>query len=246
MLYSSVGLGGASSYLVVMSYFAISPNFSSTIALTLNIMVAGVAFTNYFKNGHFRFRLLLPFLVTSIPAALIGGLIKIELPLYQLGLNIVLLFVSFRLLFFVRPEGGDHQNFQKINYTLASIIGVVLGLVSGIIGIGGGIFLSPLIILTKWGNAKQAAATSAAFIVLNSLSGLIGRALGHSLEMGSFGIEMVLIGLIGGIIGSLVGARYLPNRTVQRLLGAVMLLLVMRYGISLINLPPNSVSFLIK
>ena len=228
LLYSSVGFGGASSYLAAMSLFAVSPNFSATIALCLNILVAGIAFANYFRHGHLRPHLLWPFLITSIPAAFVGGALKVEQSTYQLLLNVVLLFVAMRLLFYPKAETPAGQKFVRPGWVVALSVGALIGIVSGIVGIGGGIFLSPIIVLSGWGNAKHAAASSAAFIVLNSISGLIGRAWGGTFTFGVLGAILIPIGVIGGLVGSLWGARYLPNRSLQRVLAVVLLIIISR------------------
>ncbi|MFZ5808803.1 MAG: sulfite exporter TauE/SafE family protein [Chloroflexota bacterium] len=226
LLYSSVGFGGASSYLAVMSLFDMPPAFAATIALTLNILVASIAFVNYYRMKYFRWELLWPFLITSIPAAFVGGMIKLGATMYAILLNGVLLYVALRL--FLMPnqshKGGEVFPLPKIFVALS--VGAVLGLISGMIGIGGGIFLSPLIVLAKWGSAKHAAAVSSAFIVINSISGLIGRALGGSLDYGSFGVILIAVGIVGGFLGSYWGSKRLSSRGVQILLGVVLLVVV--------------------
>ena len=235
VIYSSIGFGGASSYLAVMSLFNVVPASSATIALCLNILVAGIAFINYLRYGHLQVKLLVPFLVTSIPAAFVGGALKISFSLYQFLLHAVLLYVALRMLFFPKPEPRPEQAYNHLPIRLALMLGILLGLVSGIIGIGGGIFLSPLIILAGWGNAKQAAAVSAAFIVLNSISGLIGRLTGGTFMFGSLGWSLLPVGVVGGLIGSYLGARYLPGKNVQRILAVILLSVVLRYVIGLIG-----------
>ena len=235
ILYSSVGFGGASSYLAVMSLFDVDPAVSSTIALCLNVLVAGIAFTNYSLSGFLKLNILLPFLLTSVPAAFIGGVVKINLSIYQFLLHLVLLLVAFRMMFFPKPEAKLDQPLKPPPLGLALVLGILLGLISGIVGIGGGIFLSPLIILAGWGSSKQAAASSAAFIVLNSISGLVGRVSGGSFVFSSFGWVLLPIGVAGGMIGSLLGARYLPGKNLQRFLAAILMIVVLRYGIGLIE-----------
>lgn len=228
VLYSSIGFGGASSYLAVMSLFNVTPAFASTIALTLNILVAGIAFLNYYRRKFFRWDLLWQFLVTSIPAAFLGGMIKLSPSLYALLLDGVLLYVALRLFLMPSTTHSEDESFQSPKTIIALAAGAILGLMSGMIGIGGGIFLSPLIILAKWGTAKQAAAVSAAFIVINSLSGLIGRALSGSLDYGTYGIIFVAVGIVGGYLGSYWGSKRLSSRGVQILLGVVLLVVVGR------------------
>lgn len=235
LLYSSVGFGGASSYLAVMSFFEFPPATSATIALTLNVFVATIAFFNYFRGGHFRGHLLWPFLITSIPAAFIGGSIHIDQVVYQILLNVILLYVAVRLFFFPLkdlPNGKDHPR-PSLKITLAA--GAILGLVSGIVGVGGGIFLSPLIVLAGWGNSKQAAAASAGFIVLNSFGGLMGRAWGGTLDYGGVGFFLIPVGVIGGLLGSYLGVRHFLNIYLQRLLAVILLIIVTRAGLALVT-----------
>ena len=239
-LYSSVGFGGASSYLAVMSLFAVPAETASTTALGLNILVAGTAFINYYRHGHFVPRLLWPFLLTSVPAAFIGGMLHVSQPLYQALLHFTLLYVGLRILLF--PAVRNHNGGTIAGWVegappriwVAMLVGGGVGLLSGIVGIGGGIFLSPLILLMGWGNAKQASTSAAAFIVINSLSGLVGRALGQRLDFGLLGPVLIPSGVVGALVGSFWGARYLSHRGVERILGSLILLVVARYLVGLL------------
>jgi uncharacterized membrane protein YfcA len=234
LLYSSVGFGGASSYLAVMGLFNKPPNEASTIALSLNILVAGIAFLNYNRGGHLRPYLLWPFLVTSIPAAFLGGLFQVSQPVYTLLLNIILFYVAMRLLFFNRSTPIGEQ-FTRPALKISLTAGALLGLVSGIIGVGGGIFLSPLIVLAGWGDSRQASTSSAVFVVLNSISGLAGRAWGTALDFGSMGWLLIPVGVVGGVLGSSLGSRHLSCKNVQRLLAVVLLVVVGRNMLTLLG-----------
>lgn len=227
-LYASVGFGGGSGYLAVMSLFDIPARIAASTALSLNVIVAGVAFINYERHGHFRARLLWPFALASIPAAFVGGVLPLGQLAYQLLLNAVLLYVALRLLL-TNDASLFRRPVQAPSWPVALASGAVLGLLSGMLGIGGGIFLSPLIVLAGWGEPKQAAASSAGFILLNSLSGLAGRALGGGLEFGSSGVLLLVLGAAGGLAGSFLGARYLSGRAVRRLLGVILLVAVARF-----------------
>jgi uncharacterized membrane protein YfcA len=232
-LYSSVGFGGATSYLTILTLFAISTQVTTTIALTLNMLVAGIAFINYSRFGHLKWRLVWPFIITSVPAAFVGGLIHVSQPVYLFLLYSVALYLGLRMLFSRELVRCEELAIPTSRIWQALLIGSLIGFVSGVVGIGGGIFLSPIILLACWGTPKQAAAASAIFIVINSLSGLLGRALGGKLEFGLLGLTMLPSGLIGGLLGSYWGAKYFTNRTIQRLLGVVLLVVVARYVISL-------------
>jgi uncharacterized membrane protein YfcA len=174
-LYSSVGHGGATGYLALMALLSFTPEVMRPIALTLNIFVSSIAFYSFYKNGHFRFNLLWPFIAASIPFAFLGGALVVDFKIYKIILGVFLLLAVARMLF-VRPS--KIKSGRPINILLALIIGAVLGFFSGMIGIGGGIILSPVIILLGWANMKETAAVSAVFILVNSISGLTGFLIG--------------------------------------------------------------------
>jgi len=230
-LYSSVGFGGASGYLAAMSLFVLPVDLMASTALVLNIVVAGVAFFAYWQAGHFAPQLLLPLLLTSVPAAFLGGYIEVQEAVYRTLLYLALGYVGVRMIAFndLRPrmDGAARRIWP---WMLAS--GVAIGLISGLLGLGGGIFLSPLIILAGWGTPKQAAATSAGFIVANSISGVLGRVVGGNFVFGLFGMALLPVGLIGGMAGSRLGARHLSGTTLRRVLGVLLLLVVLRYFFS--------------
>lgn len=226
VLYSSAGFGGASGYLLAMSFFDIPANVMSSTALVLNIFVSTVSFTNYFRAGHFRPKLLLPFLITSIPAAFLGGTFKLSDQTYSILLYMVLTYLALRMTFF--PVLSDKADWtpRPVPLFAALISGAVIGFLSGMIGIGGGIFLSPLIILLGWGNSKQAAASAGAFIAINSVSGLVGRFSNGTFSLGEFGIPLLVIGLLGALIGSQLGAVRFSGAGVRRALGIILCIAV--------------------
>lgn len=221
-LYASVGFGGATGYLAVMSLFGIPPQVMASTALLLNMLVSGISFVTFYLNGHLRWKLLVPFLITSIPAAFLGGYWKITDRLYFALLYAVLMVVALRLLLFTRKSDEDRPLRPLSPYYLAFIIGAGIGLLSGIVGIGGGILLSPIIILARWGNARQASAVSAGFILLNSLSGLIGRIIGGTFELTSLGLSLIPFAFLGALSGSYWGAARFQGTALRRILGAVM------------------------
>jgi uncharacterized protein len=227
-LYASIGFGGATGYLAVMSLYGIAPNIMASSALGLNVIVAGISFSSYARAGHFRRDLSLPFLLTSVPAAFIGGYFKVQDDIYFLLLYALLTYGTFNMLV-ARHQAEETDNLHAFPRWQAMVSGAVIGLLSGVVGIGGGIFLSPLIILAGWGTPKQAAATSAAFIVLNSLSGLAGRLTGGNLVFGWFGAALIPLGVLGGLAGSYLGARYFPGVWLRRILGIVLLIAVGNY-----------------
>lgn len=219
--YASVGFGGATGYLAIMQLFGVEPRVMASTALVLNIVVAGISFLNYFHAGHLRRDLLLPFIITSIPAAFIGGTFKLNDQVYSILLYSVLTFVAMRMLFFSKSNGAE-QTGRIVPFWLAAVIGLVIGLLSGMVGIGGGIFLSPIIIYAGWGTSKQAASVAAAFIVLNSVSGLLGRHLAGTLQLDSFSAALLPFGVLGALAGSWLGAQRFTNINLRRVLGVVM------------------------
>jgi uncharacterized protein len=185
-LYAMVGHGGASGYLALMAIFNMTPALMKPTALLLNLFVSLTAFIQFYRNGHFKWKIFLPFALASIP----------------LSLGIFLIFPIIRFLFY--RNYNDEE--LKENNILGSIaIGGSIGFLSGLIGIGGGIILSPILLLLRWTNQKQTAAISALFIFVNSLSGLIGQITkGISLNVSMF--EFVGIAFVGGLLGSWLGA----------------------------------------
>lgn len=222
LLYASVGFGGATGYLAVMSLFGIEPQVMASTALVLNVVVASISFITYFHAGHLRRNLLLPFIITSIPAAFIGGSFKITDHIYSILLYAVLTFVATRLLFFSKYGDDENTIRNKPPFWIAAAIGFIIGLLSGMVGIGGGIFLSPIILYARWGNSKETATVASAFIVLNSISGILGRFTGGTFAFDSFSILLIPFGAIGALMGSWLGAQRISNLSLRRALGIVM------------------------
>jgi hypothetical protein len=233
VVYSSAGFGGASGYLLAMSFFDIPANVMSSAALVMNILVASISFANYARAGHFRLKLLVPFLITSIPAAFLGGAFKVSEQTYATLLYAVLTYLALRMTFL--PVLSDRSDWspRPIPLWAALLGGAGIGFLSGVIGIGGGIFLSPLIILMGWGSSKQAAASAGAFIAINSISGLIGRISGGTFAFGAGEIPLLVVGLAGALIGSRLGAVKLSGANVRRALGVILIFAVGTYWFSL-------------
>jgi uncharacterized membrane protein YfcA len=228
-LYASVGFGGATGYLAVMSLFGIEPKLMATTALLLNIVVSGIAFTNYARAGHTQRGMLLSFPLASVPAAFLGGYIKLNEDLYFILLYSVLTYVMLRMLFTRKQSMDDSKGSQAPPFWLALLSGAMIGLLSGMVGIGGGILLSPLIILMGWGTPKQAASTAAGFIFVNSVSGLLGRFIGGNIMFAELGAWLLPIGILGALAGSYFGARRFSGLWTRRVLGVVLLIAVVRF-----------------
>lgn len=220
-LYSSVGHGGASGYLAVLSFFPIAPALMSTTALILNVLVSTTAFYAFYRSGHFSGRLAWPFLVTSVPAAFIGGAIRLPAKVYFLLLAGVLLFAAFRLMLRT-VAANDEQDARPPKHLVALPVGAGIGALSGIVGVGGGIFLSPLILLNGWAGAKRTSAVSALFILVNSVAGLTGRIFTGAYEAKQLA-PFLIAAFMGGIVGSSLGARRFSSLTLRRLLGVVLI-----------------------
>lgn len=220
-LYSSVGHGGASGYLAVMSFVLLNPSIMSTTALILNVLVAGIGTIQFSRAGHLSWRLAWPFVLLSIPAAFVGGLLRVTDLVYSLLLAAVLLFASYRLIRGAR--GSREESLVPPSFPVAVSSGAGIGLLSGIVGVGGGIFLSPIMILMKWATTKQTAAISAFFIVVNSVAGLAGRFVRGGLEIGTIW-PFILAAAIGGLFGSYMGASRINSRALRLLLGVVLLI----------------------
>ena len=201
-LYAMVGHGGASGYLALMAIFNMTPALMKPTALLLNLFVSLTAFIQFYRNGHFKWKIFLPFALASIPLSFLGGMISLDGNIYKKILGIFLIFPITRFLFYRNYTDEE----LKENNILGSIaIGGSIGFVSGLIGIGGGIILSPILLLLRWTNQKQTAAISAMFIFVNSLSGLIGQITkGISLNVSMF--EFAGIAFVGGLLGSWLGA----------------------------------------
>lgn len=217
-LYASVGHGGASGYIAIMSLFSVPVDIYKPIVLILNIVIAGIAFVQFYRAGYFRWKLCWPFIVSGIPFAFLGSRMSIQGKYYNLLLGIALIFPIIRLLGF-NPAGRKET--KSLPLGTALIIGGAIGFLAGMLNIGGGIFLSPVIILMAWANAKEAAAVSSLFIVCNSLSGLVASSNLPSAFNTTFYLWLGTA-MAGGILGSYLGSRNFRNITIQYLLAGVL------------------------
>ena len=222
-LYTSVGHGGATVYTAILTLFSFAIAPLVTLVLVMNIVAAAIAWVMYQQAGFLRPRLLLPFVVTSVPSAYLGGLLPITGRTQAILLGLALLAAAIRLLFFAKPPSLDLRIRGIAYYAIAAAMGALLGFLAGATGIGGGIFLSPILIALGWANVKEAASVASAFIVLNSIAGLIARLPRTPIEP-HYVAPFVAIVIIGALLGSFMGARRLPFRAVQVSLGFVLLI----------------------
>jgi len=228
-LYSSVGHGGASGYLGLMVLIGISPALMRPSALMLNIIVSFIAAFQFYKAGYFNRKIFIPFIILSIPFSFIGAKIILTDPVYKVILGICLLISVMRILFINKFPVYTEK--KDLPFVAALSIGAVIGLISGMIGIGGGILLSPVLILFHWADMKEAAAVAAPFILVNSLSGLAGL---YSSDI-VFPPQMFLwvtAAITGGILGSYFGSSKFNTAALKYLLSAVMIIAAFKLFIS--------------
>ena len=221
VLYSSVGHGGASGYLALMSLLGVSSLYMRSSALILNLFVSAIAFFQFYKAGFFKWKLFYSFALTSVPMAFIGANIALNPYWYNRILGMFLIIAALRLTGVFNLRTSD--KLKELPFYAGLLIGSVLGLFSGMIGIGGGIILSPIILFFEWGSIKETAAVSALFIFVNSISGLMG--LGTSgLNLSSSFTWWILAALAGGITGSVWGSRFAKNVILKNVLALVIII----------------------
>lgn len=223
-LYASVGHGGASGYLALMSLFAFPITFMKPTALLLNIFVSLISFYFYYREKEFKWKLFYPFAITSIPFSFLGGYLSITSTTYKIILGAFLFFAILRLLGFL---GKEENEITPINLKYALLIGAIIGFFSGLIGIGGGIILSPLLLVLNWATIKQAAAVSALFIFVNSFSGIVGYMIkGNNIPESS--LILISIVLIGGVFGGYYGSKKFNTTLLKNVLAIVLALAIFK------------------
>jgi uncharacterized membrane protein YfcA len=217
-LYSSVGHGGASGYLAVMALAAVGPEVTRPTALVLNVFVASIAAWQFYRTGNFSWRTFWPFAATSIPFAFIGGTITLPTNVYKMVLGGVLILAALRLAWNLKP--GTET--KEPNLIVALSIGAAIGLLSGLVGVGGGIFLTPVLLLMNWSETKTAAGVSALFILVNSISGIAGN-YQQVAKLPPNVWFWVAAAVVGGVIGSTLGAKRFDSLTLRRVLALVLI-----------------------
>ncbi|MEN9701043.1 MAG: hypothetical protein RIR55_346 [Bacteroidota bacterium] len=220
LLYASVGHGGASGYLALMALYGFAPEVMKPTALILNLFVSLTSFLLFLKGGHFKWKLFLPFALASIPMSFLGGTIALDAHIYKKILGILLLFPVLR--FFVYPNTAD-KDLKESNMIMSLVIGAVIGFLSGLIGIGGGILLSPILLLLAWSNQKQTAAVSALFIFVNSIAGLAGQ-LSHGIKIEPQMLSFVVVAFVGGLTGAWLGSLKFNQQVLKYTLAVVLLM----------------------
>lgn len=219
LLYSSVGHGGASGYLALMAIVGVNMASAKPVALSLNCIVSLISFIQYYRSGHFNAKLFFILAIASVPFAYLGGLLTLEEVWYKRVLGVVLLFASIRIFF---PLKENNTN-KKTPIVWLLISGACIGFLSGLIGIGGGIILTPLLLLMGWSNLKTAACVSALFIFVNSGSGLIAQfQKGFTLEKHM--LFIISIATVGGLIGAYYGAKKWDIHLLKKVLSFVLII----------------------
>lgn len=218
-LYSSVGHAGASGYIAVMTLFSLAPAEIKSTALVLNILVASIGSWQFWRAGHFSWRLFWPFAILSFPLAYVGGYLNLPTHIFKIVIGIVLLFSAVRFLMPSITESETHVPSKP----LAIGIGAFLGLLSGLTGTGGGIFLTPILLLMHWATTRTAAAVSAVFILANSVSGLLGN-MAATKSLPSFTLPLGIAVIAGGTLGSYLGSNKLQPDTIKHLLAIVLII----------------------
>ncbi len=234
-LYSSVGFGGGSTYLALLLIWGIPYSIFPIIALSCNIIVVSGNSFNYVRAGNLNLKLLIPYLIGSIPLAYIGGSLSIEKKIFEILLFLVLLIAGSLLLFNFKSYDIVQQSYRKIPLIISILIGGIIGLISGVVGIGGGIFLSPVLFLLKNAKPKHIVTTASLFILINSISGIIGQLTKNEvLEQIKDYWYLLIAVLIGGQIGNFLNLKIFPTRVMALITAFLVIFVALRMGIKLI------------
>ena len=234
ILYSSVGFGGGSTYLALLLIWGVPYFIFPVIALSCNIIVVSGNCFNYIRTGNLNLKLLIPYLIGSIPLAFIGGSLPIEKRLFEILLFLVLSAAGILLLLNFKSYDDKEENYRKIPIPVSILIGGVLGFISGIVGIGGGIFLSPILFLIRAGRPKHIVTTASLFILINSVSGIIGQLTKNSVltEIPNYWYLLVAV-LIGGQIGNFLNLKVFPTRILVLITSCLVLFVAIRMAYKL-------------
>ena len=231
ILYSSVGFGGGSTYLALLLIWGIPYSIFPVIALSCNITVVSGNCFNYIRAGNLNLKLLLPYLIGSVPLAYIGGSLPIEKKFFEILLFLVLVTTGTLLLFNFKSYDNGQEGYKKISTIISVMIGGILGFFSGVVGIGGGIFLSPVLFLLRAGKPKHIVTTASLFILINSISGIIGQLSKNTVfeEISNYWYLLVAV-LIGGQIGNFLNLKIFPTRILALVTAFLVLFVTIRMG----------------
>ena len=229
ILYSSVGFGGGSTYLALLLLWDVPFYIFPIIALSCNIIVVSGNCINYTRAGNLNIKLLAPYLVGSIPLAYIGGSLEIDKGIFEILLFTILIIAGFLLLINFKTYNDDEKNYRKIPLLFAVLVGSLLGFISGVVGIGGGIFLSPILFLLRAAKPKHIVTAASVFILINSLSGILGQlSKNEILEQILNYWPLLLAVFIGGQIGNFINIKILPTRILALITSSLVLLVSAR------------------
>ena len=231
ILYSSVGFGGGSTYLALLLLWGVPYFIFPVVALTCNIIVVSGNCFNYIRAGNLNLKLLIPYLIGSIPLAFIGGSLPVEKEFFEILLFVVLTVAGVLLLFKFNSYDEKIEIFRKIPIIISILIGGILGFISGVAGVGGGIFLSPILFLLKAGKPKHIVTTASLFILINSLSGIFGQLTKSTIlsEIQNYWFLFLAV-LIGGQIGNFLNLKIFPTRILALVTAALVLFVAIRMG----------------
>ena len=235
ILYSSVGFGGGSTYLALLLIWDVPYYIFPVIALFCNVIVVTGNSINYVRAGNHNFKLLIPFLIGSIPLAFIGGTLVIKKEIFEILLFLVLSIAGILLLINNKAYEDKKIIIKKLNYFISIFIGSILGLTSGLVGIGGGIFLSPILFLLRADKPKNIVTTASLFILINSIFGIFGQLTKENVlnELISF-LPLFLVVLIGGLVGNYLNLKIFSNRTLALITSLLVILVALRMGFKII------------
>ena len=234
LLYSSVGFGGGSSYLVLLLIWGIPYKIFPIIALCCNIIVVSGNCFNYIKAGNANLRLLAPYLISSVPLAFIGGSLEIEQKTFELLLFIVLIFAGFFILLKFKSFDDKKETYRKIPSIISILTGGIIGFISGVVGIGGGIFLSPILFFIRAGKAKHIATAASIFILINSIAGIAGQITKISILRETYDYwPLFLLVFVGGQLGNFLNIRVFPSRILALVTSVLVIFIALRIGIKL-------------
>ena len=234
ILYSSVGFGGGSTYLALLLIWEIPYFIFPMIALSCNIIVVSGSCINYIRAGNLNLKLLIPYLVGSVPLAYIGGSLPIEKKLFEILLFLVLGIAGSLLLFNFKSYNDSEENYRKIPTFFSILVGGILGFISGVVGIGGGIFLSPILFLIRAGKPKHIVTMASLFILINSISGIIGQLTKNQVlyEIINYWYLFLAV-LVGGQVGNFLNLKIFPTRILALVTAFLVLFVALRMGIRL-------------